>query len=368
MTGPRYLPNYEPKHPSEFYNGGTCNMAHYVYVPTGGENKIQIHQLNPTTGTLTQTGELALLTAVRALCTDPGINYLYAALHDEESNAGVRVVSCKIDPANGGLTPISEVDLEGHKCCFLSTDRSGRFLLSAYYRSGMVAVHPIGDDGAAHGPPADRVETERYSHWLATDRSNRYAFVPHVQSANKIAQFHFDATTGKLTPNGVPTVAAGPGQGPRHLAFHPELDVVYADNEQECSVTVYQLDTANGTLKAVQTLSTLPEEGFEGEKSNAQLHIHPDGRAVYASNRGPDSIAMFSVDPQTGAISSLGQQPAQRIPRSFGIDPDGDFLISGADESNVLTSFRIDARGVLELVAEYDIGAPAVWVLPVKLG
>ncbi len=118
----------------------------------------------------------------------------------------------------------------------------------------------------------------------------------------------------------------------------------------------------------LQTLSTLPGEGFEGEKSNAQLHLHPDARAVYASNRGPDSIAMFSIDPQTGAITSLGQQPAQETPRPFGIDADGDFLISGADQATILTSFRIDARGALELVAEYDIGARCAWLLPVKVG
>ena len=108
------------------------------------------------------------------------------------------------------------------------------------------------------------------------------------------------------------------------------------------------------------------EEGFEGEKSNAQLHLHPDARAVYASNRGPDSIAMFSIDPRSGVLTSLGQQPAQKVPRAFGIDDDGDFLISGADKSTILTSFRIDANGALKLVEEYDIGTTCAWVVPVK--
>ena len=340
-------------------------MGHYVYVPIGGDGIIQIHQLDPATGKLSLKDELTLPYPGRALCTDPGSNFLYVALHDESNTA---VVSCKIDQGTGGLSPIGEVDLEGHKSCYVSTDRSGRFLMSAYYSAGLVTVHPIGEDGAAHGPQADRHETEQYAHWVATDRSNRYAFVPHVQSANAIYQFTFDESTGRLTPNAVHATEAGPGQGPRHLAYHPQLDVVYADNEQECSVTVYHLDAANGTLTAVQTVSTLPDDGFDGEKSNAQLHIHPDGRAVYASNRGPDSIAMFSIDPGSGAITSLGQQPAQQIPRSFGIDPDGDFLISGADQSDVLTSFRIDARGALELVEEYDIGGPCAWILPVQVG
>ena len=131
-------------------------------------------------------------------------------------------------------------------------------------------------------------------------------------------------------------------------------------------VTVYQLDAGNGTLSAGQTLSTLPDGGFDGRKSNAQLHIHPDGRALYASSRGPDSIAMFAIDAGDGAITSLGQQPAQESPRSFGIDPDGDFLISGADRSSVVTTFRIDARGALEPVDECDSGGWCAWILPLR--
>ena len=336
-------------------------MSHYVYIPIA--NSLQIHELDPETGKLTLANETALRSSGAAMCTDPDAKYLYVTIRDD---ADIGVATYAIDQASGGLTPLGEVDVEGQPC-YLSTDRSGRFLLAAYYSDGLVTVHPIGDDGAAHGPPADRHETEMYAHWVATDRSNRYAFVPHVQSANSIYQFKFDESSGKLTPNEVPKIAAGPGQGPRHMAFHPELDVMYADNEQECSVTVYHLDASSGTLRAGKTLSTLPDSGFEGEKSNAQLRIHPDGRAVYASNRGPDSIAMFAIDAQSGGITSLGQQPAQKIPRSFGIDPDGDFRISGADQSDVLTSFRIDERGALESVAEYDVGGPCAWVLPVKL-
>lgn len=340
-------------------------MGHYVYIPTGGGPRLQIHELDPGSGRLTLTGETELRAGGSASCVDPDRKYLYVTTRVESD---IAVATYGIDPGSGGLTLIGEVDVQGCHPCYLSTDRTGRFLLAAYYSDGLVTVHPIGADGAAHGPPADRRETEKYTHWVATDPTNRYAFVPHVERANTIYQFSFDETTGKLTPNPVPKTPGGPGQGPRHMAYHPELDVLYADNEQECSVTVYHLDRSNGTLKPAQTVSTLPEEGFEGEKSNAQLHLHPDARAVYASNRGPDSIAMFSIDPQSGAITSMGQQPAQKTPRSFGIDADGDFLISGADESTIVTSFRIDARGALELVAESDIGATCAWVLPVKTG
>lgn len=339
-------------------------MAHYVYVPISGGTTLQVHELDPESGKLTLAKEVDLPAPGMSMCTDPARKNLYIGLRQK---SGPVVATCRIDPDTGDLTPVVEVDLDGNQPCYLSTDRTGRFLLAAYYSEGLVTVHPIDDDGVAHGPPADRHQTEKFSHWIATDRSNRYAFVPHVAATNAIHQFTFDQTTGKLTPNAVARIDAGPGQGPRHMAFHPELDVVYADNEQECSVTVYHLDPSTGTLKAVQTVSSLPEEGFDGEKSNAQLHIHPHGRAVYASNRGPDSIAMFAIDPTNGAITSLGQQPAQKMPRSFAIDPDGDYLISGADQSSILTSFRIDQRGALERVEEYDIGGSAAWILAVKV-
>ena len=338
-------------------------MGHYVYVPTGGEPRLLILELDPASGGLTPKGEIELRAPGGAMCTDPDRRFLYVATREQSDTA---VASYRIDPGSGGLGPVGEVDLDGCHPCYLAADRRGRFLLAAYYSDGLVTVHPIGSDGAACGPPADRRETERFAHWVATDPSNRYAFVPHVESANAIYRFLFDEDTGRLTPNG--RTAAGPGQGPRHMAFHPRLDVMYADNEQECSVTVYRLDPDSGKLQAVQTESTLPAGGFEGEKSNAQLHMHPDGRAVYASNRGPDSIAMFAVDPGSGAIASLGQQPAGEMPRSFGIDADGGFLLSGADRSNTLISFAIDGRGALEPAAEYDVGAPCAWVLPVKAG
>ena len=338
-------------------------MSHYVYVPSGREPQLQIHELDPQTGRLALINEVKLRSSGSAMCTDKLKKYLYVTVRD---GSDIVVVTFQIDHTNGGLSRIAELDLEGHHPWYLSTDRTGRFLLAAYYSDGLVTVHPIGEDGAAHGPVVDRHETERFAHWVATDPTNQFAFVPHVATANTIYQFRFDESTGKLSPNG--QAMPSPGQGPRHMAFHPTLDIVYADNEQECSVSVYKLDTSNGTLKILQTVSTLPEEGFEGAKSNAQLHLHPDARAVYASNRGPDSIAMFSIDPHSGTITSMGQQTAQKVPRSFGIDEDGNYLVSGADQSNILTSFRIDRRGVLEVVEEYNIGASCAWVLPVKIG
>ena len=199
---------------------------------------------------------------------------------------------------------------------------------------------------------------------METDASNRFAFVPHVGEANAIFQFRFDEDTGRLTPNAPARVAGGAGQGPRHLAFHPKKKIVYADNEQGSSVTAYRFDSEVGLLEPFQSLSTLPED-FTGENSTAQIHIHPEGRFLYVSNRGHDSIACFATDPRTGALTSLGQQPTEKTPRAFNLDPQGRFLFAAGLDSGRLAVYRIGLDGMLEPIDISDLGHGPMWVLPV---
>ena len=343
-------------------------MNYYMYVPISTDNQLLVFSMDADSGELELKHQIALSKSGFAVAADPKRQYLYVGLGGGDEHA---IGSYTIDPATGALTPIGEVSVAAMPC-YLSTDRTGRFLLAAYYLGGMATVHSIGGDGALQDPAVDTYETERFAHYIATDPSNRYAFVPHVESANSIYQFLFDADTGKLTPNpAAPILACGPGEGPRHLAFHPNLDVMYADNEQGSSVTVYRFDTSQGTLQAVQTVSTLPDEDFAGreDNSNAQLHIHPSGKSIYASNRGHDSIAMFAIDPDTGLIRSLGQQPGEATPRPFAIEPEGKFMYGGGDGSTRLASYRIDEIGRLEpFGAPCELGGSACWVYPLKVG
>lgn len=338
-------------------------MRHYVYVPLTEERRFLVFVMDSESGKLSLSQEIELAAQPWQLCMDPSQRYLYQQVRDEGYSG---VASFRIDPGTGGVTQIGEVELEA-AACYVSTDMTGRFLLASHLLSGMVTVHPIGDDGVAHGPAVDKQVTELYAHYVATDPSNRYAFVPHVAPTDAIYQFLCSEDTGRLTPNAMPKIDTDPGRGPRHLAFHPSLDVVYANDEQASSVTVYRLDTATGTLEAVQTLSTLPDEGFEGENSNATVRVHPTGKAVYVSNRGHDSITTFSIDPNTGLISSLGHVPAEEFPRPFAIEPDGDFLFAGSDHTGRLSSYRIDAQGILNPLEVYEVGMWVSWVLPVKL-
>ena len=338
-------------------------MSYYLYILSGP--RLLAFSMDPASGHLELKHEVGTGKKGHAACADTARKNFYVGLSQGDDHA---LASYAIDQNTGGLTPTGQVALDGMPC-YLSTDQTGQYLLAAYYSAGLATVHAIGENGALQDPPACHYPTELYAHSIATDASNRYAFVPHVSKANSIYQFNFNETSGQLTPNAaVPILACGDGEGPRHLTFHPTLDILYTDNEQGSSVTVYRLDTNDGTLKAVQTVSTLPEGGHEGN-SNAQLHIHPSGKSIYASNRGHDSIAMFSIDPVTGLITSLGQQPGEPTPRAFAIEPNGNFLFSGADGSNQLLTFRIGDNSVLEPHGEpYDLGGTSSWVYPLKLG
>ena len=335
-------------------------MSSYLYVPLIDERKFLIFGMDEASGKLRLNRQIQLSARPYQLCADPGQRYLYQQLRSESYSA---VASFRIDPGSGDVTQIGEVELEAD-ACYVVTDRGGRFLLASYLIAGMVTVHPIGNDGAVRGPACDQRVTEIYAHSILTDPSNRYAFVPHVAPTDAIHQFHFDPSSGSLRPSRVPRIATTPGRGPRHLAFHPSGRVVYANEEQSSSVGAYRLDPSSGGLTLLQSLSTLPGVGFQGKNSTGSVRVHPEGKAVYVSNRGHNSIAAFAVDAGAGLLSPLGWVPSQPIPRTLGITMDGRFFFAGSDESGRLSSYRIDERGMLEPLDTYEVGKFASWILP----
>ena len=335
-------------------------MSSYLYVPLIDERKFLIFGMDEASGKLRLNRQIQLSARPYQLCADPGQRYLYQQLRSESYSA---VASFRIDPGSGDVTQIGEVELEAD-ACYVVTDRGGRFLLASYLIAGMVTVHPIGNDGAVRGPACDQRVTEIYAHSILTDPSNRYVFVPHVAPTDAIHQFHFDPSSGSLRPSRVPRIATTPGRGPRHLAFHPSGSVVYANEEQSSSVGAYRLDPSSGVLTLLQSLSTLPGVGFQGKNSTGSVRVHPEGKAVYVSNRGHNSIAAFAVDAGAGLLSPLGWVPSQPIPRTLGITMDGRFFFAGSDESGRLSSYRIDERGMLEPLDTYEVGKFASWILP----
>ncbi len=270
-------------------------MPYYMYVALQEDDKIAVFTIDPQTGTLTPQGEVSVPGGPFTLAISPDRKFLYAGCRDTP-----QLSSFAINPANGGLTQHGAVSLEAWPV-YISTDRTGKFVLSAYYQGGHVAVHPIGEDGAVGGPPIEWLATATGAHAMQTDPTNRYAFVPHIagNGPNAIFQFRFDEHTGRLTPNAPARVEPDALLGPRHLCFHPSLDILYFSNEQDCSVTGYRLDTATGTLSAFQTITTLPEGYTERNTCSRQ-----------ASGR----MASFRVNADSGALTPLETYPLGNRP------------------------------------------------------
>ena len=332
----------------------------YVYVSVAGDRKISIFEMAPETGALRSRGAIVTAGEPGCLTMGPSRRFLFASIRSTGDLASFR-----IDPATGALAPISTIVADADPA-YVATDRTGRFLLSAYYRAGKVAVHPIGADGSLDAKQGRWLVTDKNAHAILTDRSNRYAFVPHT-GPNRIFQFRFDVKTGTLTPNRVPMLKTGDWTGPRHIAFHRTKPFAYVDNEQGSGVTMLAINPSSGTLRPVMTLSTLPGD-FTGSNSCARLEIDPSGRFLYAANRGHDSIAGFAVDANDGRLTSIGQTSTERTPRSFTIGPNGRFLYAAGESSGKLASYRIEpSTGRLARLATHDLGSRPWWVLAAKI-
>ena len=329
-----------------------------MYITLSGEDRIARYEVDEGTGELTHVGDVRTAARPAPLAVNPAGDRMYVGCRDEIALSSYAIGD------GGSLTHIGDAALENDPC-YLATDRRGRFLLSAYYEGGLCAVHAIGDDGAATAPPVEWLATAKGAHSIQTDASNRFAFVPHISGGtgpNAIYQFRFDAETGRITPNSPARVEMDGELGPRHFCFHPNKDILYFSDEQGCSVTGYNFDADNGTLSAFQTLSTLPE-GFVERNSCSQIQIAPSGEFLYAPNRGHNSIACFSVDAESGALTAIGHADSEAVPRAFSIDPSGRFLYAAGLDTGRLAAYRIEGDGTLTRFATYDVGEEPMWVL-----
>ncbi|MBM3926671.1 MAG: lactonase family protein, partial [SAR202 cluster bacterium] len=270
-------------------------MPDYMYVTLMGDDKVLTFTIDSKTGALTARGETKVPGGPAPTAISPSRRNLYIGRRGSK-----QISSFNIDQKTGKLTLSGTVELETDPC-FISTDRKGLFVLSAYYEGAGLTIHPISDDGSVEGPPVVRLKTARGAHCFQTDPTNRFAFLPHIagNGPNMILQFKFDEATGRITPNSPDRVEPKEPVGPRHYCFHPRLNVVYFSNEQGCSVTAYNMDSKSGTLSPFQTVSTLPVD-FKGQNTCAQIRMTPNGKFLYAPNRGHDSIAGFSVDAASG--------------------------------------------------------------------
>jgi 6-phosphogluconolactonase len=353
-------------------------MPDMLYVGLQDDDKIAVFALDGDSGELTKRADVAAAGGPSVAAIGPDRNTLYVGYRTQPA-----IASYRIDPATGGLSLLGTA-AQADAPTFLAPDRTGRYLLCAYYQGGYVAVYPIAADGTIGAAAVDKQETAVGAHAIATDPSNRFAFVPHIAriqdnvleppknnpGPNVILQYGFDAQTGRLSPNTPHRLEQGDLVGPRHYIHHPSLDIVYFSNEQGCSVTAYRLDRANGTLSTVQTTSTLP--AVHGERTTcSQIHLTPSGRFLYVGNRAANSstIAAFAVDPATGHLTVAGHIPTEPVPSALCLDPAGHFLFAAGTASGRLASYRINQQsGALTPLAVEQVGQRPAAVLATRLG
>lgn len=330
-----------------------------VYVSESGEKRIAVWSLDETSGELARLGDAPLPGAPGSLALSPDRRHLHASVRTAKQFA-----TLDVNPQTGALSNPTFADA-GFNAAYVFAEKTGRWLLAASYSEGVAGVSAI-KDGRVTGAPVATLETGKKAHSIQTDPANRFAFVPHVGELNKVEQLRFDAKGGTLARNTPPHLPGGEGEGPRHMQFHPNGKWVYFVNEQGKSVTLCDYDAEKGTLKARQSVPTVPED-WRDKGSCADIHISADGRFVYASNRGHDSLAVFSVSLETGALASRGQTPTEKTPRSFCLTPGDKFVISAGEGSHRLIVFRRDAQtGALTPLKTYNCGKGPAWVTSVK--
>jgi 6-phosphogluconolactonase len=249
--------------------------------------------------------------------------------------------SYTIDPATGALELTSSVPCAGHPV-YVTLDAAGSALLTCFFEEAKTQVFGIAPDGTL-GASTCIVESGRESHCTQFDPSHRFLFVP-TRGDNWIAQYRYDAARQSLSPNEPAQVSEAPGAGPRHLTFHPSGRWAFLVNELSLSLSVYAFDSERGTLRPVLRDVAVAPPGSEGG-SAADIHVHPNGKFLYISNRQGDqsNIALVSVDAQSGAVSVVAHEPTRgRTPRNFALDPEGRILIAGNQDSSDIALFRID--------------------------
>jgi 6-phosphogluconolactonase len=290
------------------------------------------------------------------IAASPDGRFLYVARRSEP------FASVTLQRAGDRLEVAGEAMLPG-SMVYLTVDARGRFLLAASYSGDVLSVSAIASDRLARAAH-QLLPTARHPHAIVLDPTNRFALAPCLGGGHVI-QLLFDADRGMLSPNEPPVWPQRPGAGPRHLAFHPVLRVVYLLNELDATLDVLAFDTIDGTLSHRQTLSTLPA-GFDGRRWAADVHVTPDGRYVYSSDRGSNTLAMFETDPD-GRLRLLGHVDTEPQPRGFAIEPGGRFLFAAGEASHRVVAYSIDIlSGMLTEIAHHVAGLGPNWIVPLS--
>jgi 6-phosphogluconolactonase len=335
---------------------GSSSYLMYVgtYTTKQTSKGIYAYRFDSATGQLSSIGLAAEATNPSFVAVHPNGKYLYAVNEIGDFN-GMKtgaVSAFAIDRKTGTLKLLNQVSTHGAGPCYVSLDKTGRFVLVANYDAGSVSTFVIQDDGSlsmakgfvqhsGSGPDKERQEGP-HAHWIGVSPDNHFALVADL-GLDDVMVYKFDDVRGGLTPNAPPYVEVKPGTGPRHLAFAPNGKYAYLITEMGSSVTAFSYSAAKGSLSVLQTLPNLPKD-YTGVKEAAEIAIHPSGKFLYASNRGTaNSIGAYKIDAAKGTLTAAGIfSSGGKTPRNFVIDPTGKFLLAANEDSGNVVVFRID--------------------------
>jgi 6-phosphogluconolactonase len=328
----------------------------YVSTSSGGQNSpIYAYRFDATSGHMAFLGIAAQVPSPTFLAVTPNQRFLYAvnAISDYQGRSSGSVSAFSINAKTGKLLLINAQPSGGTGPCYLTLDKSGKNLLVANYKSGTIGVLPLLRNGRLGtitsiiqhvGRGTNLVRQEGpHAHSIETSNDNRMAISADL-GLDKLFVYRFDATKGTLTEDPESSISMDPGAGPRHIVFHPNGRLVFVISEMGSTVSVFRYAAGTGHLRQTQTVSTLPLT-FRGNNDASELAVSPNGKFLYASNRGHNSIAVFAIDRSTGKLKLISITASQgKTPRHFGIDPTGAFLLVANQESNNIVSFRINRK------------------------
>lgn len=333
---------------------------YFVYVGTytqeGSTSKgIYAYRFDPESAQLTSIGLAAQTTNPSFLAVHPNHRFLYAVneVGNYQGQKSGAVSAFAIDRATGRLTLLNQVASGGADPCYITVDKTGKYVLVANYTGGSIAAFPILANGGlgeasafiqhgGHGTNPQRQEGP-HAHSIDLSPDNRFAIVDDL-GLDETLVYKFDSAKGSLTLNDPAFAKADPGAGPRHFAFHPNGRFAYVINEMGSTVSVFAYDRAAGVLHSLQTIATLPK-GFAKLNEDAEIEVDPSGKFLYASNRGHDSIAVFAIDPNHGTLTLVEYVPTKgQSPRNFAIDPSGTLIFAANEKTDNIVLFHIDAH------------------------
>lgn len=322
-----------------------------------GSKGIYVYRFNATTGKAEWVSNTDSANSPSFVAISPDTKHIYAVNETGGKNPGT-VSSYAFDKSTGKLSLINQQNTGGDAPCHLAISKDNKWVTVANYSGGSLSVFPINKDGSLspysqlikhEGSSANKKRQEKaHVHETVFSPAADYLFTPDL-GTDKIDIYKFNATSAKpLTPAATPSVSITAGNGPRHITFHPNGKFAYVIEELSGTVGVYNYH--NGNLSHLQTITTHPAD-FKGEPGSAEVEVSPDGKFLYASNRGQENnLAIFSIDPSTGKLQLKGYQPTLgKAPRHFIIDPSGNYLLAAnQDTDNVVIFKRNKQTGMLQ--------------------